>query len=135
MKNKQLKYFLAVSFFVLIAYILYDSFSQPNTNDLKGNFKEAALYRNENNTGPITRIYAVTVDGRPWAEMQQYGDMMPYTKYGTTTVFFFSSNQPVPQKLTPGKVNFENKFNIHCLGKYLKDANGQVSFKQFPFKP
>ena len=133
MQNKKVKYFLATILGLAVAYVLYDSLSQPNTNDLKGNFKEIAVYRNPNNTGPIVRIYAVSVQGTPWGEMQKYGELMPYTKYGTTTVYFFTEDKPTPKTLIPGEPHFEPEFNNDCLAKYAKDANGQVSFVQNPF--
>jgi hypothetical protein len=133
MLNKKIKYIFAAGLTLLIGYILYDSFSQPTTSDLKGNFKETAVYRNENNTGPIMRIYAVTVQGNPWEEMQQYGDMMPYTKYGSTKVYFFPENQPAPQSLVPDEPNFDAKFNGNCLAVYEKDGSGQVKFVKAPF--
>jgi hypothetical protein len=132
MVNKRIKNYIFLAFGIFIVYILYDSFSQPNTNDLKGNFKEVSLYRNPNNTGPIVRIYGVTVEGKPWDEMQKYGDMMPYTKYGTTTVYFFSQDKPAPKILQPGAQNFGPEFNESCLARYAKDANGQVSFVKNP---
>lgn len=134
MQTKIFKYFLAALLGLAMIYILYDSFSQPNTNDLKGNFKEVAVYRNPNNTGPIIRIYAASLQGTPWDEMQKYGELMPYTKYGTTTVYFFPEGQPVPKILFPGITNFEPEFNMNCLAKYNKDANGQVTFVKNPFK-
>jgi hypothetical protein len=134
MFGKKIKYILGLIFAFVIGYILYDSLSQPNTDDLKGNFKEVGLYRNANNTGPIVRIYAVTVEGTPWEEMKKYGELMPYTKYGTTTVYFFSEKMPAPKTLTPGENNFDPTFNENCVAKYQKDANGQVSFLQFPLR-
>jgi hypothetical protein len=130
-KNKKL---LFVSILILvIGFIIYDSTSQPNVGDLKGNFKEVAVYRNENNTGPIVRIYAVTVDGSPWDEMKKYGDLMPYTKYGSTTVYFFGSGEPVPDQLSATEPHFGETFKANCLGIYSKDQNGEVSFRQQPF--
>ena len=128
-----MKYILAAIFTLLIGYILYDSFSQPTTADLKGNFKETAIYRNENNTGPIVRIYAVTVTGSPWEEMQKYGDLMPYTKYGSTKVYFFDDSKPAPENLAPDDPNFDSKFNSNCLAVYEKDPNGQVKLTREPF--
>jgi hypothetical protein len=133
MLNKKMKYILAAIFTLLIAYILYDSFSQPTTADLKGNFKETAIYRNENNTGPIVRIYAVTVATSPWEEMQKYGDLMPYTKYGSTKVYFFDEAKPAPSSLAPGAENFDARFNSNCLAVYEKDPSGQVKFTREPF--
>lgn len=128
-----MKYILGAIFALLIIYILYDSFSQPTTADLKGNFKEVAIYRNENNTGPVVRIYAVTVQGSPWDEMQKYGELMPYTKLGTTTVYFFDENKPAPTKVNPGNENFDGEFKQSCVALYQKDMNGQVSFTRTPF--
>lgn len=89
MSRKNIRYAILFLIGAVITYIVFDSTSQPNVNDLKGGFKEVALYRNENNTGPITRIYAVTATETLWDEMKKYGDLMPYTKYGTTKVYFF----------------------------------------------
>ena len=118
---------------VLAGYIIYDSTSQPNVNDLKGNFKEVSSYRNENNTGPIIRIYAVTVENTPWEEMKKYGDLMPYTKYGTTNVYFFDQGKDFPEKIVPDNQRFDARYNANCLAMYSKDANGQVAFSRYPF--
>lgn len=124
-----------VIFFILgfvFIYIIYDSTSQPNVNDLNGDFKEVAVYRNENNTGPIIRIYAVTLKDTLWEEMKKYGDLMPYTKYGSTKVYFFKEGNPVPKELVSGDKNFDLSLNQYVLGQYYKDANGQVSFQKMP---
>jgi hypothetical protein len=133
MLSKKIKYIFGAGFVLLISYILYDSFSQPNPSDLEGNFRETAEYHNENNTGPIIRIYAVTVQGNPWEEMQKYGDMMPYNKYGSTKVYFFEESRPAPKNLIPSQPHFDVKFNENCLAVYEKDGNGQVKFTKAPF--
>jgi len=133
MNKKKRSYIIFGIIALVIGYIIFDSTSQPNVNDLKGNFREVAVYRNENNTGPIVRIYAVTVQGEPWDEMQKYGDLMPYTKYGSTKVYFFDEQRPFPKTLTPGEKNFEPSFNSSCIAVYTKDPNGQVSLNKNPF--
>ncbi|WP_199181966.1 hypothetical protein [Siphonobacter sp. BAB-5405] len=125
--SKQIKYLFIGAILVLMAYMVYNATSQPGVQDLKGNFKEVALYRNENNTGPIKRMYAVTVDDTLWSEMKQYGDFMPHTKYGTTTVYFFKTGSAVPAELQPGEKPFDNTFQP--LAKYEKDGMGEVSFQ------
>ncbi|MFD2245980.1 hypothetical protein [Pontibacter ruber] len=130
----KLKYILILISAILIGYFVYDSFSQPSVDDLKGDFKETAFYRNENNTGPIVRIYAVTVSDTLWQEMEQYGNYMPHTKYGNTKVCFFLKDQPAPQQLQPGTNSFDPKYNSYCIARYEKDAMGQVSFKKRPFQ-
>ncbi|TXK51569.1 hypothetical protein FVR03_03295 [Pontibacter qinzhouensis] len=119
----------------LIIWFIFDSFSQPGPQDLEGDFKEIAMYRNENNTGPIVRVYAITVTDTLWQEMQQYGDFMPHTKYGNTKVYFFRQGSPVPQQVTPGEENIAAAYQEHCLARYEKDAMGQVSFVRQPFQP
>ncbi|RNI31577.1 hypothetical protein [Rufibacter latericius] len=134
MSGKKVKYILMAVFAVLIIWFVKDAFTQPGVQDLKGDFTEIAMYRNENNTGPIQRIYAVTLTDTLWDQMQQYGDYMPHTKYGTTKVYFFLEGQPAPQAVTPGEQNFDAQFQPHCLAKYEKDAMGQVSLVKRPFR-
>lgn len=127
-------YLLAVIVIGVILLIMWESLTQPGVQDLKGNFVETASYRNENNTGPIKRIYSVTVTDTLWEEMMQYGDYMPHTKYGNTTVYFFPDNQQAPVQLNPDQ-NFDERYNQYCLAKYAKDGMGNVSFIKYPFKP
>ncbi|MDO6389638.1 hypothetical protein Q4E40_05840 [Pontibacter sp. BT731] len=133
MLSKPTKYILLSLTAGLILYFIYDSFSLPSVDDLKGDFKEVAFYRNENNTGPIVRIYAVTVADTLWQEMEQYGNYMPHTKYGTTRVYFFLNNQPAPDQVQPGQPNFPSQFEPYTLARYEKDAMGQISFVRHPF--
>lgn len=119
--------FIALSI-ALIGWFIYDTLAIPSVDDLPGDFKEVAMYRNENNTGPIIRVYAVAVADTLWDEMRQYGDYMPHTKYGNTKVYFFLSSGPAPAHLAPAAPHFEEKYNSLCLARYEKDAMGQVSF-------
>jgi hypothetical protein len=128
------KYLAIGAIILLMGWFIFDSLSQPGVGDLKGNFQEVAIYRNENNTGPIVRIYAVTVADTLWREMRQYGDFMPYTKYGNTKVYFFRQGQPVPKEVQPGQENFSPEFNKYCLAKYEKEVMGNVSFKPYPLQ-
>lgn len=119
---------------LVIAIVLWDSLSQPGIADLPGEFTEVAMYRNENNTGPVRRIYAVTVNDTLWDAMEAYGNYMPYSKLGTTTVYFFKSSGPFPTKLQPGSVSFSPEFNANCLGKYEKGSMGSVLLEKYPFR-
>lgn len=118
---------------VAAAYFIIDSVTQPNTKTLPGNFRETAMYRNPNNTGPVVRIYAVTVEDTLWNEMERYGQMMPYTKYGTTTVYFFKNGGPSPAELDATPSHFGSKYQKNCLGKFHKDAMAAETFSKFPF--
>lgn len=126
------KYFALGAVALLISWFVYDSLSQPGVGDLRGNFQEVATYRNENNTGPIVRVYAVTVADTLWRQMRQYGDFMPYTKYGNTKVYFFRQGQPVPRQVRPGEESFDPQFNKYCLAKYEKEVMGSVTFQPYP---
>lgn len=133
MKGKKLYPVIGLIVGIIVIFIMWNSFSGPGVQDLKGDFKRVAFYKNENNTGPVERIYAVTVTDTLWDEMEKYGAFMPHTKYGNTKVYFFPEQSPVPDQLYAGKDNFEEGFKKFCIGKYEKDAMGNVSFLKKPF--
>lgn len=118
----------------LFCYLLYDSFFQPTENDLKGDFKEVAFYRNEQNTGPVLRIYAVTISDTLWTEMETYGNYKPHNKYGNTKVYFFLNQKPAPTSLFPEEGNFDSKYRENCVAKYEKGSMGQIVLVKYPFK-
>ncbi len=130
---KSKKNLLLLALGLIIGYIVYDSTSQPTVADLQGGFREVAMYRNKNNTGPIVRVYAVSVQDTLSKDMLKYGELMPYTKYGTTTVYFFNAAKPFPDNLSANEPHFAPEFSANCLAVYRKDANGQVSLDEKPF--
>lgn len=119
---------------IIISVILWTSFSQDTVDDLSGGFEEVAFYRNENNTGPIIRKYVVSLSDTLWHEMEQYGQMMPYTKYGTTTVFYFIHGSEIPQSLNPNSPSFDTRYQSSCIGKFDRNASGVSSFTRYPFR-
>ncbi|RYD75595.1 MAG: hypothetical protein EOP53_16215 [Sphingobacteriales bacterium] len=119
---------------VLTAWFLKDTFNQSTVEDLKGGFKEISKYRNENNTGPIQRIYAVAVTDTTNAQLLDYGNFMPHSKYGNTKVYYFLANGDVPSTLIPGDVNFDAKYNANCFAVYEKSAMGNFGLIKNPFK-
>lgn len=128
------KYLVFAALGLLLGWFVFDSLSQPGVSSLKGDFQEVATYRNENNTGPIVRIYAVTVADTLWQEMRKYGALMPYTKYGTTKVYFFRAGQPAPRAVQPGASAFDAQYTSYCLAEYEKDLMGKVSFRRYPLR-
>ena len=118
---------------LLVTWFIADAVNEPSVQDLAGGFREVAFYRNENNTGPIIRLYAVTVTDTLWREMEQYGQFMPHTKYGTTRVYFFRQGRPAPKEILPGPEPFDPSLKPYCLARYEKDAMGETSFQHFPF--
>ena len=99
-----------------------------NQYDLAGDFKELDFYRNENNTGPIIRIYAVSVADTLYKEMVAYGNLQPHTKYGTTKIYFFRNRLPKAINIIGAEPCFDQKFNRYCIGVYEKNGMGNVSF-------
>ncbi|WP_339903553.1 hypothetical protein [uncultured Cyclobacterium sp.] len=130
MKTKNIIYLLAALVGVLLMVIVYQSLSQPGVNDLEGEYTEIAVYRNENNTGPVVRIFAVYTKAELWDDMRAYGDFMPHTKYGNTKVFFFDKAIEGLQ-LSPKAPYFPERFQDACLAVYEKSAMGGTSFTKY----
>lgn len=123
------KLYLAAT--AVLVLIIWNANSQPGVNDLAGGFEEVAMYRNENNTGPIKRVYIVSVEEVGNAEMSAYGDYMLHTKYGNTKVYFFGKGDSMPLEVKGGSTNFDSKFDQYILAKYEKNASGLVIFERF----
>lgn len=126
--------YLSLAVLLIISVMIWNVINEPGIKDLKGAFKEVAFIRNEQNTGPVIRIYVVTVAGEPWKEMEQYGNYMPHTKYGTTRIYFFASEKSYPSKLILGDSNISKAMEENCLAIYEKDGMGQVKFHQYPYE-
>jgi len=133
MKKNSLTYLILATVLVLTFFIVRDTFNQPGVEDMNAGFKEIVKYRNANNTGPVQRIYVVTVKDSVWQEMEDYGNLMPHTKYGNTKVYFFMENANVPKTLEPGEVNFDPQYNKSCIALFEKSAMSQVAFNKYPF--
>ncbi len=118
----------------ILAFLVKDTFTQDNVSDLKGGFTEVASYRNENNTGPVQRIYSVSVKDTAGADLEAYGNFMPHSKYGNTKVYFFKEGPAIPTKLFPGDVNFDPKYINNCFALYEKSAMGNFGVILNPFK-
>ena len=134
MQIKKQRIFLTFISLVVIGFILKTTFTQSGIEDLKGGFVEVAQYRNENNTGPVQRIYAVKVTDTTGAQLVDYGNLMPHNKYGNTKVYFFLNGSEVPSTLSPGDVNFDLKYNSSCFALYEKSAMGNFGLVKNPFK-
>ena len=134
MKSKYLPYGIVLFVAVLIVWIGMDTFTQPGISDLKGDYTETGKYRNENNTGPVIRIYAVYAADTLWEDMEAYGNFMPHTKYGVTRVFFFSDPNYSPKEILPDPPYFDPEFEEYCLAEYIKSPMGEVSMNKYPFQ-
>jgi len=133
MNKKFLAYIIAAAVLILVFLMVRDTLSQPGIDDMKAGFKEVAKFRNDNNTGPVQRIYVVTVKDSIWKELEDYGNLMPHTKYGNTKVYYFLEGSKVPENVQPGDVNFDPTFNKYCIALFEKSAMSQVAFNKHPF--
>lgn len=131
MRTKQT--YIVLAAVVIIAIMIYSALSTPGIKNLKGNFKELAYIRNEQNSGPVIRLYAVGVDTEEWNEMRQYGEYMPHTKYGTTRVYFFLNSGEIPKKLDI-VTGLEARYQEHCIAVYEKNGMGQAALQKYPFR-
>ncbi|MCL6259490.1 hypothetical protein M3O96_10345 [Aquiflexum sp. TKW24L] len=134
MASRKLFYGLLIAVVAIVVWIVADSLSQPGISELKGEYTEVAFFRNENNTGPIVRIYSVYAPDSLWDEMEQYGNYMPHTKYGNTKVFFFNQVAKTPKEIAPESPYFDTNLGQDCIAMYEKTAMGQVNFVKYPFK-
>lgn len=134
MRNKKQSLFIIIIVLIIVGWIFKDVFTQSGVEGLKGGFTQVATYRNENNTGPIQRIYAVTVKDTIGAQLMEYGNLMPHSKYGNTKVYYFLNGSIVPANLSPGDINFDSKYNPSCFAIYEKSAMGNFGLRRNPFK-
>jgi hypothetical protein len=127
------KIILVVSVFI-ISIIIYSLFTSENINSLEGDFQELAFMRNENNTGPVQRVYAYSLNDTLWSEMEKHADLLPHTKYGTTKVYYFLvedfGNSVV--KLSMSGINKEAE--PYCIAYAQKDGQSRIQFVRYPFR-
>ncbi len=131
---KKNKIYLFIISAIIIVRIFWSVFNTLGINDLDGNLKEIAFIRNEQNTGPIVRVYAVIIDEENWESMEQYGNYMPHNKYGTTRIYFFLSNNPYRGKLQIEGENIEKSYQKECIALFEKNGMSQTSLVKYPFQ-
>lgn len=134
MRNKSVRIISIGVVVILTILIIKDTFTQSGVNELKGGFNEVAKYRNENNTGPVQHIFAVSVADTAAAQLLEYGNLMPHHKYGTTKVYYFLKGTAIPKQLFPGEINFDAKYNSSCFALFLKGPMGDVDLIKQPFR-
>ncbi|MCH7403451.1 hypothetical protein ACFOUP_04630 [Belliella kenyensis] len=133
MKFNRLVYLLFALVIGLMVWIVKDSFTQPSVRDLDLVYKELVFFRNENNTGPIQRVYVVYVEDDSRELLEAYGDYMPHTKYGNTQVYFFTDSTNAPKDVLHSKPFIPIAYQAYCVAKYEKSAMGDVRFLNRPF--
>lgn len=131
---KKNKLYILVISLSAIAGMIWNVLKEPGINELKSNFKEVAFIRNEQNTGPVIRIYAVVMDKEDRDEIELFGNYMPHTKYGKTKIYFFLRSKPFPKSLKFGDINIDDEFKAYCIAVYEKNGMSQSSVTLSPFK-
>lgn len=131
---KKYKVYIIILSVVIVIGIIWNTITEPGIKDLKSDFKELAFIRNEQNTGPVIRIYAVSLKSENLEEMLQYGEYMPHTKYGTTRIYFFLNDGDLPKELNFGEINIADKYQKNCIAIYEKNGMSQSSIRRYPFK-
>lgn len=125
-------YFFGLIVLVMVVWFVLEATTQPGVEDLAGNPEEVTFVRNENNTGPVKRVYIVGIADTLWNVMEKYGSYMPHNKYGNTQVYFFPKDERAPEEITLGNPVPE-AYQPYCLGRYEKNAMGSESFVRYPF--
>lgn len=129
-RNKLIFYLIGAVAVILIYQIINSSLSQPGLEQFEGKYEELGFFRNENNTGPVVRVYAIrALDTNPkW--MADFAEAQPHTKYGKTLVFFFSPELNEKVILSPQEPFFPEEFQPFLLARFEKTPMGESRFSQ-----
>ncbi|TDQ15146.1 hypothetical protein DFQ04_3032 [Algoriphagus boseongensis] len=114
---------------IILLQIIRTSFSGPGLERFEGKLEEVGFFRNENNTGPVLRVYAVKVIEADRETMRAFADAQPHTKYGRTLVFFFSDQIPEKVELAPVEPYFPQEYLPLLLAKFEKTPMGEGRFE------
>lgn len=117
---------LGLLLIVIVVIIVRDSSLLKNTEKIRGGFTEVSFLRNENNSGPVIRLYSVKVDSPLVADFQGYGNSMPHTEHGTTKIFFFDASKGAPEKLSLQSPYYDTT-TYEAVSIFQKNAVGNTS--------
>jgi|SRR5690606_259642 len=124
--NKKRLIWLGLVVLIIIYIVISDSSLLTNTKEIRGGFTETAFKRNENNSGPVIRLYAVQVDSPMVADFEAYGSSMPHTEHGTTKIFFFDTKQGAPKKLSL-ETPYYDTTQYRAIWVFQKNAIGKTT--------
>lgn len=127
MKSSRLIFWIITAVSVAtVFYITSETLTQPGLERFEGNINELGFYRNENNTGPVLRVYAAEVLDADLASMKEYGDAMPHTKYGKTIVFFLKENQNSSVDINSNPPYLSVELQELVIATYSKSPMGEA---------
>lgn len=113
---------------VVLFLIVKESFSGTGTSAYQDQFVELGYYRNENNTGPVLRLYAYRSLTRDQKVLKEFADLLPHTKYGRTLVFFFGEAVTDSVTLSPASPHISPILEGQLIAKYEKTPMGEGRF-------
>ena len=106
-----------------------ESFSEQGIAAYQDQFEEVGYFRNENNTGPVLRIYAYQTQVEDPEVLKSFADLLPHTKYGRTLVFFVNEPVKAPVALSPESPYFPTSLSPSIFAKYEKTPMGEQQFE------
>ena len=120
---------LGITVLIVLAVIVTESFSEQGIAAYQDQFEEVGYYRNENNTGPVLRIYAYQTQVEDIEVLKSFADLLPHTKYGRTLVFFMHESVKAPVVLSPESPHFPASISPSIFAKYEKTPMGEQQFE------
>jgi hypothetical protein len=124
-RNQWLVIFIGTIVLGVLGLIVKESFSGKGVADYQDQFEEIGYFRNENNTGPILRVYAYRTQVEDPEVLKSFADLLPHTKYGRTIVFFVAESWKGTVVLSPENPYFPESLRPHLFAKYEKAPMGE----------
>ena len=124
-RNQWLVIFIGTIVLGVLGLIVKESFSGKGVADYQDQFEEIGYFRNENNTGPILRVYAFRTKEQDPEVLKSFADLLPHTKYGRTLVFFVGESWKEQVVLSPESPYFPESLRSHLFAKYEKTPMGE----------
>ena len=116
---------LGIAVLLVVGLIVTESFSEQGIAAYQDQFEEVGYYRNENNTGPVLRIYAYQTQVEDPEVLKSFADLLPHTKYGRTLVFFVHESVTDPVVLSPDCPHFPAAWRRSFFALYQKTPMGE----------
>jgi hypothetical protein len=120
---------LGIAVLLVVGLIVTESFSEQGIAAYQDQFEEVGYFRNENNTGPVLRIYAYQTQVEDPEVLKSFADLLPHTKYGRTLVFFVNEPVKAPVVLSPESPYFPEILSPSIFAKYEKTPMGEQQFE------
>jgi hypothetical protein len=118
-------FFIGIIVLGVLGLIVKESFSGKGVADYQDKFEEIGYFRNENNTGPIRRVYAFRTKEQDPEVLKSFANLLPHTKYGRTLVFFVAETWKKSVVLSPESPYFPELLRPHLFAKYEKTPMGE----------